>query len=149
MNKRIIDRYKKTLESVAGQNKEYAATDLLNISVFETQELFGKLVRSDYLVYNFLNEEQAFMITYFSYLVCKNNMENIIQNIIEHINKNAEYSDTKVMDIRNFEKGMGQYQYYPDSYTFKRNLLDMIIENEVKFLKIYEIQEILNLKKFI
>jgi hypothetical protein len=149
MNKRIINRYKKILESITGQSKEHGATDLLNISVFETQELFSKLVRSDYLVYNFLNEEQAFMITYFSYLVCKNDMENIIQNIIEHINKNAEYFDIKVMDIRNFEKGMELYQYYPDSYTFKRNLLDMIIENKVKFLKTYKIQEILNLKKFI
>ena len=149
MNKRIIDRYKKTLESIAGRSEGYGAGALLDRSVFETQELFGKLVRSDYLVYNFLNEEQAFMITYFSYLVCKNDMENIIQNIIEHINKNVEYSDTKDTDIRNFEKGMEQYRYYPDSYTFKRNLLDMIIENKVKFLKTYEIQEILNLKKFI
>ena len=150
MNKRIVDRYKKIFNSiVVKQNDIRNITDLYNKSVFETQELFNKLVRSDYLAYNFLNEEQAFMIVYFSYLVCKKDMENIIYNIIEYISKNEEYSDIKNTDIWNFEKGIEQYQYYSDSYTFKRNLLNMIVENKIKFLKTYKIEEILNLRKFI
>ena len=149
MNKRMIDRYKKIISSIVKQEEVFNIINLFNKSTFETQELFNKLIRSDDLVYNFLNEEQAFMITYFSYLACKENMENIIHAIIDYISKNEEYSDIKDIDSWNFRKGMNQCQYYLDSCTFKRSLPDMMLESKLKFLKTYKIEEILNLKKFI
>ena len=149
MNKRILDRYRKILNNTVEKSDMFYVKDLFNKSDFETQILFSKLVRYDYLNYNFLNEEQAFMMTYFSYLMCKRDMEEVMKDIAEYITGNEEYSDIKEMDIWNIKKGIEQYRYYPDNYTFKQNLLNMIFENKIKFLQTYKKEEIQNLKKFI
>ena len=149
MNKRILDRYRKILNNTVEKSDLPSVKDLFNKSDFETQTLFSRLVRYDYLNYNFLNEEQAFMMTYFSYLMCKRDMEEVIKGIIEYIIGNEEYSDIKEMDIWNIRKGIEQYRYYPDNYTFKQNLLNMMFENKIKFLQTYKKEEIQNLKKFI
>ena len=149
MNKRIVGIYDKIIDDISEKDYKIKMKKLLDKSFLETEELFQKLIRNNRLVYQYLYEENAFMITYFSYLLCKNKMQNMVEKIIIYISENDEFSSIKAMDKYNLKKGIERYRFYSSEVTFKINLLDMLIGNNIKFTKMYTRKEILRLREFI